>query len=633
MDFIGGDSRYFWPGTFRGLAQLPSAWDSSLNTGIGDPAVGSLWIVSYLNFTAWIGNAFGLSWGVTSLLFWILPALLLSFFSAYFLFQYLFSSNKKFSIIAAIIYGSNSYIQMVFLGGQIGVALSYAFLPAVIIGLLKAFERPGLRRGIVAGFLLSLQVLFDPRFALMSVGVSLLYWLFVQRKNTRKQLVFGVVVPLLLTILLHFYWLLPLVLFKFPSLPAGFSSQEGFAFFSFGDFSHSMSLLHPNWPENIFGKVSFLRFQFLTLPIVAFSSLLFLKTKDVSKKVLFFSVLAIISIFLSKGSKEPFAGISNLLFQQVPFMSLFRDSTKFYALIALSYAMLAPYALANFFDVYKKYIKIRTVRITEYIFIGFFFFGWLLLHTPIITEGHVQFNTTVPNEYKTLQILLENDTDFYRTLWIPQWQRYGYFSDLHPAIGRNEIFKTTDPLKMARELEKKKNVLERFQVKYVIIPYDSKGEMFLNDRSYSGLIRKKTEDIVDTIPWLVKKDIVSGISIYELPGKKMRFWMNNGTEIISKMRSPTHYLVMHKAAKNQTDLLFSEAFDKHWVARTVKGRGIAATNAHGIISFPLRENEAISDVYFYPQRVVVLGLLISLITFVVAVVIVLRGGSSSGSSK
>ena len=37
---------------------------------------------------------------------------------------------------------------------------------------------------------------------------------------------------------------------------------------------HALSLLHPNWPENLFGKVYFLQPEFLILPILAFSAFL-----------------------------------------------------------------------------------------------------------------------------------------------------------------------------------------------------------------------------------------------------------------------------------------------------------------------------------------------------------------------
>ncbi len=48
-------------------------------------------------------------------------------------------------------------------------------------------------------------------------------------------------------------------------------------FLSFADFSHTLAFLHPNWPENLFGKVYFLQPEFLLLPVIAFSALFFVK--------------------------------------------------------------------------------------------------------------------------------------------------------------------------------------------------------------------------------------------------------------------------------------------------------------------------------------------------------------------
>ncbi len=73
------------------------------------------------------------------------------------------------------------------------------------------------------------------------------------------------------------------------------TSVAAVQFFSFAKLDNAIALLHPNWPENIFGKVSFFRSEFLLLPIIAFSPLLFLFRTKIKKKehstVLFFILL------------------------------------------------------------------------------------------------------------------------------------------------------------------------------------------------------------------------------------------------------------------------------------------------------------------------------------------------------
>ena len=84
-----------------------------------------------------------------------------------------------------------------------------------------------------------------------------------------------------IAVLLNLYWVLPLLMLKENTLDAlgsAYTTVGALRFFSFADFSHSLSLLHPNWPENLFGKTYFLQPEFLLLPMLAFSSLLFVKS-------------------------------------------------------------------------------------------------------------------------------------------------------------------------------------------------------------------------------------------------------------------------------------------------------------------------------------------------------------------
>src|SRR5690349_2969853 len=102
-----GDSRFFWSENIGNFIHLPSTWDSILNTGIGMPDSGTLWITSYLNFTS-LFTKFGLSWDMITLIFWVLPIFAISFLSAFFLFKQVFKSSL-FAIISGIIYSLNTY--------------------------------------------------------------------------------------------------------------------------------------------------------------------------------------------------------------------------------------------------------------------------------------------------------------------------------------------------------------------------------------------------------------------------------------------------------------------------------------------------------------------------------------------
>jgi len=59
-----------------------------------------------------------------------------------------------------------------------------------------------------------------------------------------------------------------------------------------------------------------------------------------NKDVVFFGVVALIGILLSKQVDDPFPGLYPWLFKNVPGFNAFREASKFYFLIALGYSVL-----------------------------------------------------------------------------------------------------------------------------------------------------------------------------------------------------------------------------------------------------------------------------------------------------
>ncbi|PJE67859.1 hypothetical protein COU95_00040, partial [Candidatus Shapirobacteria bacterium CG10_big_fil_rev_8_21_14_0_10_40_9] len=130
----------------------------------------------------------------------------------------------------------------------------------------------------MVGVALAVQVCFEPRIAyiaLLAIGIYLLFQLFNCELRI-ANLIKNLGISFAITGLLHFYWILPTILLRKPSFEPGLAKAGWVEFLSFADFSNSLSLLHPNWSENIFGKTYFFRPEFLILPILAFSSLLFI---------------------------------------------------------------------------------------------------------------------------------------------------------------------------------------------------------------------------------------------------------------------------------------------------------------------------------------------------------------------
>ena len=600
--FLGGDFRFFWPENVKDFASFPSAWDSSLNTGLGQSQLSSLWITSYFNFTTFFSKL-GLNWSLIQIIFWVLPALFLSFFSSFLLFKFLFKDNR-YSILSGIIYSLNTYFLMILTGGQLGVSLSYSLVPLIILSFIKLLRNPSVRNLIFTGLFLSLQILFDPRIVYVTLVVVLLYFIFnLPELKSLKNKIF-LLTPFTIAVLLNSFWILPLVLTKSAVLPTGFDSASGFKFFSFADFSHSLSLLHPNWPENIFGKIYFLDPKFLVLPILAFSSLLFKKNRN----VVFFSSVALLGIFLAKGANPPFEQVNQFLFGHFPGMSMFRDPTKWYILIALGYSILIPYSLKEI----SKYFKLAPI-----LFILYFLF----LIAPIFAQIKVH---QVSQDYIQLKNFLNNQSSFSRTLWIPKWQRFGYFSNSHPAIGREELLKGSSKKQISQLNE---NLLKNLSIRYIIVPYDSQSEIFLKDRKYDPKQYRDTVQKLRKIKWLKEIQGFDKLNVFEFSDSRDHFWsFSKDLKINYALVSTTEYKVQVRNAKKGDLLVFSEGFDRNWIAENSKLKVQSLKFDNILNSFNLPENGDYEfKVHYVPQEYVEAGLWLSSITLLSLVAYLLFG--------
>ena len=174
-----------------------------------------------------------------------------------------------------------------------GVAMAYALAPLVLTQFIKLRDHATFRRAIITGLSLSLMVLFDPRIVYVLMFGVVIYWIIaciLNRKPFFPTCLYGIV-PFILAGFVHAFWILPILIFRvnpIESLGSAYSSIASVKFFSFGDFSHALALLHPNWPENMFGKVYFLQPEFLLIPLLALSSLFFIKQKSDNRKMILF---------------------------------------------------------------------------------------------------------------------------------------------------------------------------------------------------------------------------------------------------------------------------------------------------------------------------------------------------------
>ena len=494
--FASGDLGYFWKEQILNLSWLPNVFRTDV--GFGWSGIMSLWLDYPFRLVLKLLDSIGMSWFVIEKFLW-LSVFILAVYSSYRLAKYILQSRLS-SWVASVIYTANTYFLLLFSGGQLGVALAYAFAPFVLLKFIqKNNQQPTTKNQelVTNGLWLALLITFDLRLAYLIMGASILY--FVLRimyqvssiKNT-KQILNTFIFPGLVAAAIHAFWILPAILTKVGPSVMGedFTNPGMLKFLSFADFSHALSLLHPNWPENIFGKVYFLQPEFLIIPLLAFSGFYFLsrnhepRTKNYHH-ISFFALLALIGAFFAKGTQPPFGGIFLWCFQYIPGFVMFRDPTKFYLLTAIGYSILIPFTLSKL----NKYFV--------YVLFGVF---WLFTLRAVFT-GEVRGNfrpVQLPQEYVRLKDQLVGDSIPSRTLWIPNKENFAYYSDVHPIVTSTA----------AASIDS--------SIKYIIVPVDVNRRIFLNDYTYDFVMRN---NIIEELSnkGLLRDERFYNLAVFENP--------------------------------------------------------------------------------------------------------------------
>jgi hypothetical protein len=637
-----GDLRVFYSSMFKDYFLYPYAWDWQQSNGLGGFSSSFGWFTLDISLPLFIGRIFHLNWSTIERVFYFFPFLILCIASSIALFKKLFQSNK-FYLLAAFIYLLNTYILMMVGGGQIvGISLAYAIIPLVFRQFLILIEQQEksklLYQAILAGVLFALLIFFDLRFAYMLLAAVGFYFILLVRQNWKYVwsyfiLSFGIAG------LLHIFWILPVLLSHqnpAEALGGAYNSLASVTYFSFAKFENSISLLHPNWPENIFGKVYFMRPEFLLVPILAFLSLFFINKKDKceSKNVLFFALLGLLGAFLAKGANDPFGGVYVWMFAHMPGFVMFRDPSKWYTLVAISYSILIPFTVWKIYvwfesqpkfqiSNYKIQIKSKnSVFNLQNLFVAIAVCYLLFLLKPaIIGQLTGTFKTIeIPTDYVKLENFLSHQSQFSRTFWIPTTQRYAFFSAEHPAVVAESYFSIYDINKLLHRMIQK-NTEENLQnagVKYVIVPYDPQREIFLKDRKYDNKQYLYTIAVLRKITWLREVHGFGAIAVFEIPSPKNHFWSSDSSLKISYSNiNPSEYKVSLTNVKKGDLVVFSESFDTHWIARFESGSENSSIYDKQFNSFTLPKNGNYTmTVYYQPQKWENIGLVISLLALV-----------------
>lgn len=489
------------------------------------PAPPFFWLEPYYQSTAKIGvQVLNLSWENTEKIFWFYTFLLVGIFSSFKFVHLLLKivgvqkSLNFFTSLGVLIIMANTYILMLVGGGQMGISMAYAISPLAlyfVAKILQEREKSLFKTSLFGCFVFAVLLMFDPRVYLLFFALSLLYSIYLLLTKTAKiRNVFYLGTTFLISIILNAFWIIPNLTF-YEGVYTRIEKEPLAGFLSFATLPNSMSFLHPNWPENLFGKVTFMRPEFIIIAVFAYISIFFVKSKEkVSKNnILFFIFIGFLGAFFAKGVNEPFGFVYDI-FSKLPLSSAYRDPTKFYLWTALSYSVLIPFSVSKVFEFLNKKINTKL----SYIFLIFVSFYLLFLIKPVFSG---ELNGTfvpisVPSDYIKLKNFIKEQNGVFNTLWVPTTERYGISLMEKPAIPALDFLYPTNFETVASKLASNnaKKLIKEGDIKFVIVPLDTRGEIFLNDRKYDEKEYKKIVESLRKIPYLEEVKNKDGKSFF-----------------------------------------------------------------------------------------------------------------------
>lgn len=591
--FISGDWPFFFKEQIQSIGWFPDVY--RIWVGYGENVAARLWIDYPFRLIVKALFTLGFPWVIIEKLF-IVGILILAAWSTYQLSSRYFKESWL-RWTSGIVYVLNAYFFLVLGGGQLGVAAAYALFPYAFFRWLRLLDAPSFYKSIATGIIFALLIALDLRFAYLSMFALLLYCLVYLKKTSTS--VPHIVSALAVAASLHLYWLFPMVSVGHVSLPVEATGFASLPFFSVADFSHAFSLLHPNWPENLFGRVYFQRAEFLLLPVLAFSSLFFIKKRE----MLFFPLLALVGIFLAKGVNPPGGGIYEFFFTYIPGFIMFRDPTKFYVLIALSYSMLIPMTIGSFFH---SRILGKKMIIGVCVVIGIILFRDVLLGK---TTHSFQFRA-MTDEYNQLKEMLRADTQFSRVLWLPEISHFAYSDDLHPFINAAQALKVSSVSAIVDELGSTQapNIMAERNIGYLVVPPDERRQVFLDNYIYDESIRRTLIDNLNQSSF-IRDDSFADIAVYRNPKSMDLFSTPTDTFVAWKSTGKNMYSV--NISTGARFLIMQLAFDPGWQLSMGNYEVPASSTPDGWVRFELPDGGRQGTVYFAPDRAAKTGTIVS----------------------
>ncbi|MBU0570307.1 hypothetical protein KKB40_06070, partial [Patescibacteria group bacterium] len=534
----------------KDFLNFPQTWSYFSSVDLGEYVANILWAWP-VDFIYGLLSRVGFSFSILTKILWLTPVLILGVWGMRRLLSHLKIEGWG-NFIGTLFYLINTYILLILDGGQFRIALAYVWLPTSYLAIVKAVGG-SLKQKICAGITIAVMAFFDPRFIyilLILLSMNFIYSLFTvaKREFVGATLIWirtGIISGIIFLGISAFWWV-PIVILKPSIVPPGNAASAGNFFLSFTTWKHALLLQHPNWFENVFGKVAPLRYEFLLIPCLVFLAPILVLSKKVKTSlrekniVVFWILIALVSLFLSKGSNSPLPNVYPWLFKNIPGFSMFRDSTKFFFLVALSYSVLIGITVD---ELVKRFnwslvighwsLKVFPLLLTTY---------YLLLINPVWMG---QMTGTFSEPYNKEEFLVvadrfQNDQGFSRIFWIPTKAPLGYSSPTHPAVEASRLVEKRpftigavgkyETFNFLREAPFMGELFDISGIKYLAYPYpDTRIEELKQDNIdyYYAFL-----DQLTNLPWVDERVSEPPVAVLKTKKSQDHFFVSPNTWLV-----------------------------------------------------------------------------------------------------
>jgi len=425
---VSGDWAYFFTDQLKAWGPIHSLWMNY--ESLGRPITQINQTVLFTIFS-WLAHL-GFSYEFLSRIFFFIPIAVGAPLTSY-LFLKEISKSTLGALLGTSLYTFNSYF-FIIQGGHMHLSFAYALAPLVYYFLLKNHTRYHLL-AILTAFIISL---YEIRMApiILLFGLVIMVFSRYSRFPEIPKLFLHSSLYILLFGLLSTFWIIVMANLGESTVHSNALSQKPLNWITL---INALTLHHPFW-SNQSGAQDFIfslpSVSYFVVTFFAFFGLLVL-IKENAKVALVFLITIVASLFMLIQENGPLAFVYQYLQEYTGVFGAFRESSKFFFFIAISYSVAISYA---FNHIFKNPINFKSIYLKKYysrILVSVFLIcvlapaGSFLAgkYDKTYTKNQILESQRITNSY-----LLDSRFPGEKVLWVSRTPKFAFLSNDYPGI-------------------------------------------------------------------------------------------------------------------------------------------------------------------------------------------------------